>query len=148
MQLCSSLKNLWYCLSLRLEWNPIKDWTQGLDLFQSCGHWWVFQISWHTECSTFTISSFRIWNSSTGIPSPPLALFWWCFLRPTWLHIPGCVTLGEWSYHRGYVGHEDFLVQFFCVFLALLLNMFCFCLVHTICPLLCPTLHEMFPWYH
>ena len=24
---------------------------------------------------TFTASSFRIWNSSTGIPSPPLALF-------------------------------------------------------------------------
>ena len=28
----------------------------------------------HIECSTFTASSFRIWNSSIGIPSP-LALF-------------------------------------------------------------------------
>ena len=45
------------------------------DLFQSCGHCWVFQISWHIECSTFTASSFRIWNSSAGIPSSPLALF-------------------------------------------------------------------------
>ena len=45
------------------------------DLFQSCGHCWVFQIFWHIECSTFTASSIRIWNSSTGIPSPPLALF-------------------------------------------------------------------------
>ena len=45
------------------------------DLFQSCGHCWVFQIYWHIECSTFTASSSRIWNSSTGIPSPPLALF-------------------------------------------------------------------------
>ena len=45
------------------------------DLFQSCGHCWVFQIWWHIECSTFTASSFRIWNSSTGIPSPPLVLF-------------------------------------------------------------------------
>ena len=45
------------------------------DLFQSCGHCWVFQICWHIECSTFTASSFRIWNSSTGIPSPPPALF-------------------------------------------------------------------------
>ena len=45
------------------------------DLFQSCGHCWVFQICWHIECSTFTASSFRIWNSSTGILSPPLALF-------------------------------------------------------------------------
>ena len=45
------------------------------DLFQSCGHCWVFQICWHIECSTFTALSFRIRNSSTGIPSPPLALF-------------------------------------------------------------------------
>ena len=44
-------------------------------LFQSCGHCWVFQICWHIECSTITASSFRIWNSSTGVPSPPLALF-------------------------------------------------------------------------
>ena len=34
------------------------------DLFQSCGHCWVFQICWHMECSTFTASSFRIWNGS------------------------------------------------------------------------------------
>jgi len=46
-----------------------------INLFQSYGHCWVFQICWHIECSTFTASSFRIWNSSTGIPSPPLALF-------------------------------------------------------------------------
>ena len=45
------------------------------DLFQPCGHCWVFQICWHIECSTFTASSFRIWNSSTGIPLLPLALF-------------------------------------------------------------------------
>ena len=45
------------------------------DLFQSCGHCWVFQICWHIESFTFTASSFRIWNSWTGIPSPPLALF-------------------------------------------------------------------------
>ena len=45
------------------------------DLFQSCGHRWIFQICWHIECSTFTASSFRIWTSSTGIPSTPLALF-------------------------------------------------------------------------
>ena len=37
------------------------------DLFQSCGHCWVFQICWHIECSTLTASSFRIWNSSAGI---------------------------------------------------------------------------------
>ena len=44
------------------------------DLFQSCGLNWVFQICWHIECSTFTAPSFRIWNSSTRIPSHPLDL--------------------------------------------------------------------------
>ena len=58
--------NFWHCLSLRLEWKH---------LFQSCGHCWVVQNCWHIECSTFTASSFKIWNSSTGIPLPPLALF-------------------------------------------------------------------------
>ena len=52
------------------------------DLFQSCGHCWVFQIGWHIECITFTASPFRIWNSSTGIPSPPLALFVLCIKYP------------------------------------------------------------------
>ena len=49
-----------------------------IDLLQAYGHYWVFQIlefCWHIECSTFTASSFRIWNSSAGIPSPSLALF-------------------------------------------------------------------------
>ena len=44
------------------------------DLFHF-GHFWVLQICWHIECNNLTASSFRIWNSSTGIPSPPLALF-------------------------------------------------------------------------
>ena len=66
MQLWGSLSILWHWLSLRLEWKLT---------FSSPGHCWVFQICWHIECSTFTESSFRIQNSSTGIPSPPLALF-------------------------------------------------------------------------
>jgi len=45
------------------------------DLFQSCGHCWVFQICWHIGCSIFTASSLRVWNSSAQIPSPSLALF-------------------------------------------------------------------------
>ena len=58
------------CGSLNILWDWDEDW-----LFQSYGHCWVFQICWHIECGTFTASSLRIWNSSTGIPSPPLALF-------------------------------------------------------------------------
>ena len=52
----------------------LRDWNEN-DLFQSCGHCWVFQMCWHIECSTFTALSFRIWSSSAGIPWPPLALF-------------------------------------------------------------------------
>ena len=44
------------------------------DHFQSCDHCWVSQFCWHIEFSTFTASSFRIWNSSAGTPSPPLPL--------------------------------------------------------------------------
>ena len=44
------------------------------DLFW-CHHCWVVQICWLIECSTLKASSFRIWNSSAGIPSSPLALF-------------------------------------------------------------------------
>ena len=50
------------------------DWDQNWSL-QSCSHCWVFQICWHNECSTFTASSFRTWNSSAGISSPLLGLF-------------------------------------------------------------------------
>ena len=91
------------------------------DLFQSCGHCWVFQICWHIECSTFIASSFRIWNSSTGIPSPPLAyiigngfpwsvLVMWCnkkyklfpflgifYFRKTWIYFNGHVS---WKYGK------------------------------------------------
>ena len=60
---------VWTFFAIAFLWIEMKT-----DLFQSCGHCWVFQICWHIECSTFTASSFRIWNSSTRIPSPPLAL--------------------------------------------------------------------------
>ena len=69
------------------------------------------------EYSTFRASSFRIWNSSTGIPSPPVSLFLLMLLRPTSLCIPGCLALGEWSYHHNYLGHEDL----FCIVLRCIL---------------------------
>ena len=37
------------------------------EVFQSCGHCWVFQMCWHIECSTLTASSYRFSNSSPGI---------------------------------------------------------------------------------
>ena len=67
MQLCSSLNILWHCLSFGLEWNltfsnPVA--TAEFSKFAGI-----------LSCSTFTASSFRTWNSSTGIPSPTVALF-------------------------------------------------------------------------
>jgi len=44
------------------------------ELFQFCGHCWVFQICWHIECNILTASPFRILNSSSRTLSPPLAL--------------------------------------------------------------------------
>ena len=61
---------VWTFFGISFLW----DWNET-NLFQSCCHCWVFQICWHIECSTLTAPSFRIWNSSAGIPSTPLALF-------------------------------------------------------------------------
>ena len=36
------------------------------DLFQSCGHCWVFQICWHIECNILAASTFRILNRPAG----------------------------------------------------------------------------------
>ena len=67
VQLYSSLSILWHCLSLGLEWkltfsSPVAaaEFSKFADILSA---------------SSFIASSFRIWNSSTGIPSPPLALF-------------------------------------------------------------------------
>ena len=114
---------VWAFFGIAFLW----DWNET-DLFQSCDHCWVVQICWHIEWNTFTASSFRIWKSSTGIPSPPLALFivmlpkahltshsrmsgsrW--VITPLWLS-------GSWRF---------FFVQFFCVFLPPLANISCFC---------------------
>ena len=100
------------------------------DLFQSCGHCWVFQICWQIECSTFTASSSRIWNSSTGIPSPPLALFV-AMLSKTHLTSHSKMSGSRWMITPSWLSGSlrsfcIVLCQFFCVFLPPLLNIFCF----------------------
>ena len=61
---------VWAFFGIAFLW----DWMKT-DLFQSCGHCWVFQIGWHIECITLAASSFRTWNSLAGILSSPLAVF-------------------------------------------------------------------------
>ena len=118
------------------------------DLFQSCGHCCIFQICWHIECSAFTASSCRIWNSSTGIPSPPLALFIVMLskahltshsrmsgsrsvITPSWLS-------GSWRY---------FLYSSSVCSCHLFLISSASVRSYHFCPLSSPSLHEMFLWY-
>ena len=93
---------VWAFFGIAFLW----DWNENWH-FQSCGPCWVFQICWHIECSTFTASSFRIWNSSTGMPSPPLAFF---IVIPPKAHLTShsrMSGLGEWPHHRDYLDHEN-----------------------------------------
>ena len=99
-------------------------------------------------CSTFTASSFRIWNSSTGIPSPSLALFivmlpmahltshsrmsgsrW--VITPSWL---------SWWWRSSLCSSSVYSCHLFLISFASLRS-------RPFLPLLSPSLHEMFPWY-
>ena len=110
------------------------------DLFQSCGHCWVFQTCWHIECSTF-----MVWNSSTGIPSPPLALFVVMLPKPyltshsrmsgsRWVITPSWLSRLLRSYSSSIYSGHLFLIS-------------SASFRSTLCFLLHPSLHEMFPWY-
>ena len=61
---------VWTFFGIAFLWDYNENWS-----FPVLWPLWVFQICWHIECSTVTASSFRIWKSSTGIPSRPQALF-------------------------------------------------------------------------
>ena len=63
------------------------DWNENWH-FPVPGHCWVFQICWYTECSTFTATSFSIWNSSTGIPFCLFILFMGFSRQEYWSSLP------------------------------------------------------------
>ena len=69
------LASIWNECNCTVVWTFLSLPSLGPNLFQSRGYCWVFQICWHIDCSTFTASSFRIWNSLAGIPSLPPGLF-------------------------------------------------------------------------
>ena len=68
------------------------------DLFQSCGHCWVFHICWHIEFTTFMSSSFMIWFS----------LF--CILCPPFTMASSCPT--DWSVHYDGLKTAPYLTYF------------------------------------
>ena len=93
------------------------------DLFLPCGHHRVFQICWHIECNTFTASSFRIWNRSTGIPPPLLSLFIVMLPKAHLTSHSRMFALGVWSHYHGYLGHE----YLFCTVLSFIVTIFMKC---------------------
>ena len=100
------------------------------DLFQSCGHCCLFQICWHIECSTFTASSFRIWNSSTGIPSPPLVMLpRHLTYMNIWKNDSQCVCV--FGLQLIFIHYNEFI----CFYNGLSCN--CCCSVAKLCPTLC-----------
>ena len=126
---------LGHCPSLRLEWKLTFLVKWQLLSFPNC---------WHIECSTLTASSFRIWNSSTGVPSPPLALL--VMMLPKahltshsrmsgsrWVITPSWLS-GSW---RSFLYSSSmYSCHLFLISLLLI------CSYH-FCPLLSPSLHEM-----
>ena len=93
------LTNIWnecYCVvvwtffCIALLWDCNENWPFCSPV-STC---WVFQICWHIECSTFIALSFRIWNSSAGIPSPPLAL---CIVMLPKAHLTSDSTMSNYT---------------------------------------------------
>jgi len=119
------------------------------DLFQVCGHCWVFQICWHIECSTFTASSFRNWNSSAGIPPPPLTLFV-VMLPKVHLTLHSKMSGSRWvisplwlsgSLWRSFLYSSSvFSCHLFLMSSTSVRSLLFFSFI------VCPSFHEMFPW--
>ena len=103
-----------------------------------------FPICWHTECSTFTASYFRIWNSSTGMPSPLLVLF---IVMPPKAHLTSHSRMSgsRWMIIPSWLSGSW---RFFCiVLLCILATSSASVNPYHFCPLLYPSLHEKFPFY-
>ena len=91
---------VWAFFGIALLWDWDENWP-----FPGCGHCWVFQICWHIECGNLTASSFRVWNSSDGIPSSPLALFVVMLPKAHLTSHSRIFGSSEWSNHHDYLGH-------------------------------------------
>ena len=81
---------VWAFFGIALLWDWNENWSFPV-------LWWLlsFPFCWHIGCSTFTASSFTSWNSSTEIPSPPLALFIVMLPKAHLISHSGCLALGE-----------------------------------------------------
>ena len=113
---------VWTLLGIAFLW----DWNENspfsvlwpLLSFPNLLAYWVYH---------FKASSFRIWNSSAGIPSLPLASF---VVMLSKVHVTSHsrMSVSRWLITPKWLSGSlrSFFVQF-CVFLLPLLNIFCFC---------------------
>ena len=127
----------WHHLSLGLKWK----------LTFACGHQWAFQICWHIEDSTLTVTSFRTlnscWNSITSIR------FVHIMLLDAHLTSHPRMSGSRWvtAWLCLFRSLRSLFAQFFSVILLPLLYLFCLLGPGHLCPLLRASLHNMFCWY-
>ena len=119
MQLCGSLNILWHCLSLGLERNLAFSSPVATAEFSKFAGILTAALSQH-HLSGFEIAQLEFHHLHQ-------LCLQWCFLRPTCLSIPGCLALGEWSHHHGYLGHEGLFSSILQCVLATSFSIFCFC---------------------
>ena len=92
---------VWIFLGISLLWDWNENWS-----FPVLGPLLSFQICWHIKCSTLTALSFRIWNNSAEIPSPPLALFAVMLPKAHLTSHSSVWLLSQCSHHHGYQGYH------------------------------------------
>ena len=125
-----------YFLSMWDECNCVAVWTFfGIAFLWDWNENWPFPVLWPLlsiqncwliECITLTASSFRIRNSSAGIPRPPLALVT-VMLPKTHLTSHYRMSGSRWLIiHCGYVSWRSLLYSS-SLYSCHLLYIFCFC---------------------
>ena len=120
---------LWHLLSSGLKWKLTFSSSVATPEFS--------KFAGILSAELCTTSSFRIWNSSTGIPSPPLALFV-LMLPKAHLTLQSRMSDCRWVITPSWLsGSLRYFLYSSSLFLPPFLNIFCFCHFHTVSVLYC-----------
>ena len=145
LQLCGSLNILGITLLMGLEWiltfsSPVA--TAKFSKFAG-----ISSAALFTQ-KMIKASSFRIWNSSAGIPSPPLALLV-VTLPKDHLNSDSRMSGSMWVITPSWLSGSlrSFWIILLCILATSSEYLLCLLGPYHFCPFLCPSLHEMFPWY-
>ena len=102
---------VWAFFGIAFLWNWNENWAFPVQ-------WPLlsFQICWHIEYSTYRALSFRIWNSSTGNPSPSLALFI-MMLPKAHLSLNSRMSASRWVITQSWLSGSlrSFCIVFLCI---------------------------------